>query len=47
MKDKILSNIENNNRWYILIVCLIGFFTILINVLNDNIQSFDTFIYKI
>jgi len=46
MKDKILSNIKNNNKWYILIVCLIGFFIILINVLNNNIQSFDTFIYK-
>jgi len=46
MKDKILSNMENNKKWYVLVICLIGFIIILLNVLNGNIQKFDEVVYN-
>lgn len=46
MKEKVLSNIKNNKQWLIFYICLIGFIFILINVLNGNIEAFDTKIYE-
>ena len=47
MKDKILSKIKNNKIYILLFLCLILFIIILINVLNGNIQNFDSNIYNL
>ena len=47
MKDKIINVVKNNKKWCLLFICLIGFLFILINVLNENIQKFDAFIYNV
>jgi len=47
MKDKVLNVIKNNKRFVLLFICLAIFIVLLINVLNENIISFDNNIYKV
>ena len=47
MKDKVLNIIKNKKIYMLLFVCLILFFIILINVLNGDIQNFDSYIYNL
>ena len=47
MKNKVLSGIKNNKRYILLFICLMLFIVVLINVLNGNIQNFDSNIYNL
>ena len=46
MRDKVLNRIKNNKRFILLFICLAIFIFILINVLNGNVEKFDTSIYN-
>lgn len=47
MNKKIINGIKNNKRYLLLFICLMLFIIILINVLNGNIQNFDSNIYNL
>ena len=47
MKEKNLTIVKNKKRYILLFLCLILFCIILINVLNGNIQGFDSNIYNL
>ena len=47
MNKKMINGIKNNKRYLLLFICLMLFIIILINVLNGNIQNFDSNIYNL
>lgn len=46
LKRKIILTIKKNIKWIILLVCMILFFTIIEDVLDNEIWEFDDMVYK-